>query len=48
MHDSQQEPDVGDFSWSQLRLSLRATWFLNSRADLVPLPKALPRRPPPQ
>jgi len=48
LHDNQQEPDVGDFSWSQMRLSLRASWFLSSGADLVPLPKALPRRPPPQ
>jgi hypothetical protein len=48
LHDNQKEPDVGGFGWSQLRISLRASWFLNSRADLVPLPKGLPRRPPPQ
>jgi len=48
LKDNQQEPDIGNFSWSQMRLSLRATWFLSSGADLVPLPKALPRRPPPQ
>lgn len=48
LHDSQQQPDVGDFAWSQLRLSLRASWFLNSGADLSWLPRGLPRRPPAQ
>ncbi len=48
LHDRQNEPDLIAFSWSQLRLSLQATWFLNSRADMEPLPRGLPRRPPPQ
>lgn len=48
LRDESKQPDAGDFTWSQLRLSLRATWFVSSAADLVPLPKGLPRRPPPQ
>ncbi len=48
LRDEQTEPDVGDFTWSQLRLSLKASWFLTSAADFERLPKALPRRPPPQ
>ena len=44
--EARHRPDAAAFDWNQTRLTARATLLLRSRADLVPLPPALPRMPP--
>jgi hypothetical protein len=43
--ETRDRPDAAAFDWNQTRLMARVTLVLRSRADDVPLPRALPPLP---